>query len=170
MAGSWRLVLCSVVTMSGCYTYVPGEVGEISPPEEVRLRLAPVEAARVSDFLANDTRAIEGRVVESAADSVLLLVPVHSELRGNRVTTLNQRVQVARSGVIDVELKQLDRGKTYLTAAAAAGLLAYITVDRLFGPGGSNPNQPGVPPGEAVVPSFSFDLSGMIRSIFTVGR
>lgn len=152
---SRRLPLLALAPfVAGCYTFAPARVEDARPDQSVRVRLAPVEAARLADFADPTSRTVEGRMVEATADSVLLLVPSHSEVRGTRVETLFQRVQVGREGVLELELKSLDRPRTYLVSGLVfAGITAFV-VNRLAGGGGSEVVPPGGGPADAVIPAL----------------
>jgi hypothetical protein len=160
--------MLAATTLSGCYTYVPSGLGEIRPEEDVRVRLDPGEATRLESFVKRGTRAVEGKVVEQNGDSLLLLVESHSELRGDRVQTLHQRVQVAHSGVLDVELRRLDKGRTYMATGIAVAALAVIASKTIFGDGGGDGDGPGPPPDESVIPAFSWRFP--LRLLALIGR
>jgi hypothetical protein len=147
-----------VLLLGGCYTYVPADLGEVGPEQDVRLRLAPAEASRLDGFANEGERAIDGRVLAHEGDSVLVRVEAHSELRGVRVETLYQRVNVARPAVLDVELRELDKTKTYLLTGAAAAAIAALAANRLSSGGSRDPNGGG-DPNETLIPIFSVPLS-----------
>ena len=52
-------------------------------------------------------------------------VPVNSELRGIRTETLNQRVEIPRDAMVDVETKELSKGRTY-------GLVAFVVASLVW--------------------------------------
>ncbi len=157
MAGrtAWIAALSSL--LAACYTYVPSSLSEVTPEQEVRLRLGAVEAARLEDFARDGGRAVEGRVLSQDGDSVLVRVESHSELRGVRVQTLYQRIHVSRPAVLDVELRELDKGRTYLVTGAGVAAAALIAVDRLQGGGSDTPPNGGTP-NEALIPLLNLRL------------
>lgn len=101
-----------MICVAGCHTYAPSSLIEVAPPQSIRARLGPEEAERLSEYTRSNSRSVEGELVETSADSVMILIAVNSRLRGDRVQTFHQRVQVARSGILDVELKELNRPRT----------------------------------------------------------
>lgn len=149
----WGVVLCVLALAPGCYTFAPARPEDARPQQSVRVRLAPSEAGRLADFTDPQTRALEGRMVEATADSILIMVPSHTELRGTRVETLFQRVQVGRDGVLEMELKSLDRPRTYLVSGLAFAALVGFAIDRLTGKGGSDVIPPGGGPNDTVLPA-----------------
>jgi hypothetical protein len=163
---AWRLILlAATLTAGGCYKYVPSGLDQVAPKSAIRARLDPAEAARLDDFVTTGTRAVDGEVVSLGPDTLLVLVEVHSELRGTRIQSLNQRVSIARSGILDIETKELDRGRTYSTVIAASLALGVIAADRIFGQGGSSREGPGPPPDEARIPLFSLSLPFRIMGL-----
>jgi len=149
------------MVVAGCSVYTPASVDEISPRSAIRARLDPDEAARLDSFARK--RVIGGTLLEVRPDSILVLVDVHSELRGNRVRTLQQRVQVARSGIVEVESRHLDRERTYLVIGLSVVGTAIFAANQIFG--SENPGQPkgGSSPNEAHVPWLRFRLPWHLR-------
>lgn len=156
---AWRRTLAvGLLAAAGCYEYVPSGLDEIAPRQQVRARLAPAEATRLEDFVTTGTRAVEGEVVSIGRDTILVLVEVHSELRGTRIQSLNQRVSIGRAGILDIESRRLDRGRTYGAVLGGALAIGIFAADRIFGDSGSSTDDPGPPPDEARVPLFSFSV------------
>ncbi|GMV04958.1 MAG: hypothetical protein AMXMBFR53_12380 [Gemmatimonadota bacterium] len=151
-------VLALLALASGCYTFAPTRPEEARPQQAVRVRLAPAEAARLADFADPSTRSLEGKLVEATGDSLLLLVPSLTELRGTRVETLHQRVQVGRAGILDMEVRNLDRPRTWLVSGLAFAAVVAIAVDQLSGNGGSEVVPPGGGPNDAVLPSVRIPI------------
>lgn len=165
MAGRtvWIAALASL--LAGCYTYVPSSLSEVTPEQDVRLRLGALEAARLEEFAGNGARVLDGRILSQDGDSLLVRVESHSELRGVRVETLYQRIHVARPAVVDVELRELDKGRTYLLTGAAVAAVALIAVDRLQGGGSETPPNGGTP-NEALIPMLRLRLPVHVLSLF----
>lgn len=150
--------LLALALASGCYTFAPARMQDARPDQAVRVRLAPAGAVRLADFADPETRTVQGRMVEFSGDSLLLLVPSHTELRGTRVETLFQRVQVGRDEVLELELRYLDRPRTYLVTGLAAVAVGAFALDRLAGRGGSDVVPPGGGPNDALIPSVRIPL------------
>ena len=144
-------ILVVLVSTAACQTYVPSSLDEVGPSQVVRARLASSEADRLREFRRTNSRSIEGEIVGEDVDSILLLVEVNSRLRGNRVETFHQRLQVARAGILDVELRQLDRSRTYLVVGGAAVGLVVFAVTRLVGGAGLVDNDGGPPPDDTLI-------------------
>jgi len=148
------VTLLIAAALPACYSYVPASFPEVSPAQTVRVRLAPAEAGRLSEYVKAESRTMDGTFLEEGADSVMMEVASFSELQGTRVQTFRQRVNIARSGILDVELKELNRPKTYLVTGLTAAVAVFIAVDKLAGNRGSDTNQPEPVPNDARRPRF----------------
>lgn len=147
-----------VPLLQGCYVYRSADVSEAPMGARVRARLAPAEAARLEAFTVEGTRALDGRVEEVVGDSVMMAVTVHSELQGNRIRNLEQRVQVERSSIIDLELRQLDRGRTAFLVGIGGAVVISAALLKARNTGTVNPG-PQLPPDDAVwIPLIRFAL------------
>lgn len=145
--GGWTLVLAAA--LPACYSYRPASIPEVSPEQTVRVRLAPGEAGRLSEYVRAESRTMDGTFLEEGRDSVMMEVASFSELEGTRVQTFRQRVNIARAGILDVELKELDRPKTYLVTGLAAAVAVFVAIDKLTGNGGGDTNRPVPVPNDA---------------------
>ncbi len=150
--------LFSAGLLSACYTYRPVEIADLAPQLEVRARVTGAESDRLSEILGSDDRVIEGTIEEIDANNLLLLVPVVSAFDRTRGGALSQRINVARSGVVEVELKQLDRARTGVMFGAITAVIGALVLRQLNQDqgGGDNPVPP--PPPEDGVLRFPIRL------------
>lgn len=149
---AFRLPLIAFLLLStACYSYTPGSVDAVAPDTDVRARLSATEADKLSEYMPRDSRVLEGKVLERNGDSILMLVPVLSELRGNRVETLHQRLEVNRSGIVDLELRQLDRGKTWLIVGGGTAAVAAVVINSVVLGSSSDRGRPGDGGSELVI-------------------
>lgn len=153
------ILLLSLPALVGCHAYRAGTPEDLRTGTEVRARLSPGEAGRLESLVAPRNRALEGRIEEVDPDSVLLRVTVHNELRGARVQTLQQRVRVARSGILDMEVREMDRFRTGILVGGAVAVLTAVAIDR-WGGGGEGGDDPGPPPAEARIPLLRVFIGG----------
>ena len=140
--------MLGVGLLSACYTYQPIEIADLTPELEVRTRVSGAEADRLSEFLGSDDRVIEGTVADLGANSFLLVVPVVSSIeRGGRGGGLSQRVEMQKSGVIEVEVKELDRTRTGIVAGVLGVAIGAMVIRQLNQDqgGGENPVPPSPP-------------------------
>ncbi len=139
--------------VAGCQTFQPTSFDRVSPGERVRARVNSAWADSLDALLQRDGRVVEGTVVEKPDGALLLEVPVQSELRGIEFQTINQRVRIPESAFVELELRELDRGRTLGVAALAGAIVAAFVVQQLSKesgggtiPGGGGPVESPVGP------------------------
>jgi hypothetical protein len=130
----------------GCYTYHPVGQADLRPEMPVRAHLSPSQAAELAEYLPSEAdRLIEGTVVENGRDELMLLVPVTTaNVRGVR-EKLNQRLGIPFDGIVEIEHKELDRGKTAVISVGGViltGLFLFETLGPGFGGGNSGSEGP----------------------------
>ena len=132
-----RSLLLLLPFCTACYTYAPVELSSVTPGSMVRARIAADQMARVEPLVGRSTRVLDGVLVDAGADSLLIEVPAATRTTtGGGIQVLNQRLSIPRTGVTEVELKRLSRGRTMGLIAVGTAALGYIIVDALnIGPG-----------------------------------
>jgi hypothetical protein len=128
----------------GCYTYEPVRLGDVPVGADVRARVSSGEAERLREVIGREDRLIEGTVVEDGADELLLDVPVVSAVQ-RRGETLNQRLSLPASEILEVELRRLDQLRTGSVLAVALGAGIALLVSQLEGGRGDGPTDPQPP-------------------------
>ncbi len=144
--------------LTGCYTYGPMEMSALTPDLEVRTRVTGAEADRLAEFLGSDSRIIDGTVQEIDDDNLLLLVPVLSSIERGRGGDLNQRIEILRDGLVEIEVKQLDRARTGVMFAAATVALGVVVIGQLNQDQGGGEPPVITPPPEDRVFRFPFSF------------
>jgi hypothetical protein len=139
----------------GCYSYAPVELEQVTPGAQARARVSPQEAARLSESLGRQDRLIEGQVIETGSDRLLLAVPMTTGSVGLAPRQFHQRIELTRSGMLELEERKFSPLKTGLVIGAAAILAGAATAAAFAaldaGDGDSKPN-----PDRIVVPLFRF--------------
>ena len=120
------------MTTSACYAYSPSTVGDLNMGDEIRARLTAVQFDEIEEHIPGGDRILEGNVIEANGDGILLEVPVASTLEGMRVQSFKQRLDIPAEGITEVELRSLDRNRTYLVSGVAAALAGFIIWDQLL--------------------------------------
>lgn len=144
------MTLC--LAAGGCYSYRPIDVSDVRSEMEVRARLSTSQAEELSEALPLEDRLLEGTVVDNSSMELTLLVPVAHTSRSGRVETLSQRLGIPWSGILEVELKQLDRWRTGILSATGALFVGFVLYKTL-GEGSSSETPGGGPgPQEALIP------------------
>lgn len=137
-------LLCSlsILGSTACYTYAPTSLDVLPVDSRVRARLSTAEQDRLQlgELLQREDRVLEGRVTAPDADTLRLLVTVlPAEDWGFRTRELRQQLAIPRNGIVELEIKELDRTKTGLVAAIGSVALAAILANQLFGWFGGEP-------------------------------
>ena len=137
-------VLVVIVSVTGCYSYVP--VQSPVPGTEVRARLKADAAIRRSQGLDDPITRIDGVVVESSAQALALDVLVARSSSAFQNVTLRDTVRLESSEIEWVLQRKFSTARTALlvvgAGAAAAGIIAGI--DQVVG-GTDDPTDPGTP-------------------------
>lgn len=144
--------------LGACYSYARIETAELHPGMSVRARVNGATAEQIEPILGiSDARLLSGTLISSTPDTFIVEVPaVYMAEVGSSIQTLNQRVSIPRSGLLEIESRKLNRVKTYAIAGAAAVLVGgYILKSTVLDPGGERPPPGGGGP-ELRIPIFGF--------------
>lgn len=121
----------------GCYTFQPYAAEELGVGEDVRVRVTGAFSDSLAPLLGRaEARVVEGEVVQDEPNSVMIQVPVNRDLRGMRLETISQRVQIPHDAFVDVEIRQLSKPRTIGTIAAVTGAAAVIVITQFSGDNG----------------------------------
>jgi hypothetical protein len=122
---------------TACYTYAPVEISNVTPGSMVRARIAADQMARVEPLVGRQIRVLDGVLVDASVDTLLIEVPAATRtITGGGIQVLAQRLSIPRTGVTEVELKRLSRGRTFGLIAIGTAAIGYIIIDALnIGPG-----------------------------------
>lgn len=153
-------LLPAALLLAGCHTFQPASYDRISPGEQVRARVNSAWADSLDAVLQRDGRVVEGTVVEKGERGLMLEVSVQNELRGIQFQTLSQRVAIPEDGFVELELKELDRGRTWGVVALAGVAVGILVAQQLTSDtgGASNPGGGGPTEGRITRPVFSIPL------------
>jgi hypothetical protein len=123
--------------MAGCYTYAPLDPVSTQPGTSVRARVSPTIAQQLEPLLGMETRLLNGTLIASGPDTLIIEVPTSTRTHASgAMITLRQRVSVARSGLLELESRRLNRGRTaVVVAGSTVGLGAVVLGAYVLGPG-----------------------------------
>ncbi|MGQ0640183.1 MAG: hypothetical protein ACT4P6_05325 [Gemmatimonadaceae bacterium] len=139
---------------AGCYSYARIQPAEIQPGVDVRARLSAITSDHIAPLLGTTPRLLTGKLISDARDTVVMEVPTMTQTSiGSTVQTLHQRVTVPKSGVIEWEIRTLNRTRTYALVGGAAAIFAAVLINALQGEPGSE-RLPGGGGVDALVPVF----------------
>jgi len=142
-----RLALFAPALVAGCYTYAPVQSSTLAPGTGVRARVSATAAERVAPLLGvSDARVLTGTLIDNQSGTLIVEVPTLASLTvGSSGQTLNQRISITPSDLVEIESRRLDRQRTGLVIGAAVIVGASATVAALKGgpgldrpPGGSS--------------------------------
>jgi len=133
------VAVAASVVLSGCFSYIPIEPGDVEPGVSVRARVSPAAGARIAPLLgATDARKLDGTVITRSADTMIVEVPTVVTNNGEFGRTPNQRVSIFRSDLIELEVRRLDRMRTMGLIGGAAVVLGSALVSALKGEPGKD--------------------------------
>ncbi len=142
-----RLALLMPALLAGCYTYAPVPSSSLSPGTGVRARVSATAAERVAPLLGvSDARVLTGTLIDNQSGTLIVEVPTLAQASvGTGGQSLNQRISIAPTDLVEIESRKLDRQRTGLVVGVAAIVAASATVAALKGgpgldrpPGGSS--------------------------------
>ncbi len=148
-----------VLVLQGCYTYTPIDVADLQPDMEVRAEITPAERDALADVLPGDDRSLDGTVISTNDTGVMLQVTAVTTQQGIRMESLDQRVEVDRAGLLEVQVKERDSARSAgLIALVTAGVIALVVI-ALDSGGAEDPGNIGPPPPQdAVIPLVRIPL------------
>ena len=138
----------TALLLAGCYSYATLDPVATTPGTDVRARINAQTADMLEPLLGMETRLLTGTVIATAPDTMIIEVPTAaSDATGGGIVRLKQRVSVPRSGILELESRTLQKGRTALVAVGAtAGITALIVGGYVLGPGKEKlPGEPGGP-------------------------
>ena len=132
-----------LTTLSGCYSYARVSPETVPAGTGVRGHLSPVGASIVEGITGRASRTLDGSFVRSDADTIVFSVPIPRSAVELRSEALHQFIGIPRGEVVDLELRRLDRTRTYGLAAALGAVAAYVLIETLSGESGGTGQGPG---------------------------
>lgn len=136
-------VVAASVLLSGCFSYLPIEPGDVEPGLSVRARVSPAAGARIAPLLgATDARKLDGTVITQSADTMIVEVPTVITENREFGRSPNQRVSISRSDLVELEVRRLDKTRTMGLVGGAALIVGSALLKTLKGEPGKE-NLPG---------------------------
>ena len=123
---------------AGCYSYTAAQPSSIAPGVTVRARITAAAGASVAPLLGTTPSSLTGKLISDLRDTLIIEVPaVMAAEIGSSVQTLHQRVSIPRSEIVFLEIRELNRARTYGLFGGAALILGWALIDVLKGEPGS---------------------------------
>ncbi len=145
------LALCAAAALLlGCYKYVPATLSTVPTGSNIRAVLSTEAQADLRSRVGMDVDLLEGKLLESNDDEVWVSVrSVAASGMLDGTQPLYQRIDVPRQGVVRVDVRRLDRLRTYTLIGVAAGAAVFVAA-QAFGEGGPGPEPPNGGPSDRV--------------------
>ena len=128
---------------SGCYNYVPTEVGAVPPGEDVRVQVTRAGAEEFARITASNELRVEVRgEYEGLQNGTLFLrIPVVRDPTGLR-PPIQQVVRLPEAEVLAVDRRQLSVGKTAALVGVGVGAVGFLItqVFEVFSDSGRDPD------------------------------
>lgn len=129
---------------TGCYAYRPATLSDIRSGDQVDVLLTPAQHEELEASLLGSDRSLIGEVLEVGRDGLLMEVPLVTLESGIRVESLSQRLRIPTEGVADLEIRSLDKTRTYSLIGVATAGVGFLLWEQ-FGDertGGTRPPSP----------------------------
>ena len=143
------LIPALAILVSGCHYYAPAEISTLPPQAKIVVQLDDAELTRLLAYSDPRTRTVSGRFVSEFGDSVQMVV---------RTPLAYRQVVIPKSSIIDLQLRHVDKRKSFLFSATAVGLVGTLAYLGFEGKGGSLAGGEGQGGDAALIPLFSFGL------------
>lgn len=151
--------LCLCLVLAGCYRYVPATLETV--PEGARVRaLLSASGEQRAKQLGVARRVVQGTVLSRDGGVVSLFVPTVPISVEFGAGPLYQQLELAPEDILRVDVRELDKTKTFSLLAGGAAALTLVTV-RSFSGGGPGPRPN---PGNELPES----LRGWLVPLFTI--
>lgn len=146
----------AVPLLSGCFSYIPAELGTVPPGGEVRVYLTRVAMAQLPEEIPSGRPYLAGSLVSHERDSLMVRVPVASRQDGVHSVAIRQDVRVPTREILDFQRREFSPARTGLLVAGTVGLATAIILTIIEASGSER--GPGELPELSRVPLFSFPL------------
>lgn len=119
----------AVLLFSGCFSYIPTELGTLQEGGQVRVQMTRQGFAALPEIPNQSGPRLAGTLVSRNDDQLRLLVPITVEGLNK---TLGQQLVIQASDVVQFERRELSRTRTVI--AIAGGLVTatalYLTFEK----------------------------------------
>jgi hypothetical protein len=137
------LLVAGLTMMGGCYSYQVVPVNEVAPGRDVRVRISAAEAVRLGELIDRGDRSLDGQLLENTDSQVVL--GIASVTQTTALTAMQdpsghlmQRIAVPREGLLELEVRTLNRTRTAIVVGLLAAASATVAYTQFRGESASN--------------------------------
>jgi hypothetical protein len=113
---------------SGCYRYVPSQLGTVPPGQQVRVYVTQEALAKLTDLPATESTSLSGVLIRTEAQNVVVRLPVARRQSGFSMEVLGQDVFIPRDQILQIERRELNKPMTVVATVGASAALAGAVV------------------------------------------
>lgn len=107
--------------LTGCYSYIPAELGSVQPRERVLVHLTRQGWADIPELPGQTDNSVNGTVTSRSATRLVVRVPLIPAGGAGGSESFGQDVDIPLPEIIDVRRRRLDPVRTGLLVAAGVG-------------------------------------------------
>jgi len=142
----WFTIGTLLAAALGCYRYVPTTLDAVQAGDHVRAVLSPEAQRDLQDRVGIDVSILEGKLLDDG-DRVVVSMPTVKLASAFGAQSLHQNIDVQRGQIARVDVRQLDKFRTFGLIGIGAGVITFATVKAFAGGEPGSPNgQNGDPP------------------------
>jgi hypothetical protein len=148
---------CAAALLSGCFTYIPTQLGSVPQGAQIRVHLSPATQVALSTQTNRRIEDIlEGTLTGRQQDRLTLDVPIAAQQQGFFQSAIAQKVEVPEPGVVGIDVRRFSTSRTALLIGGGAAVTGGILTLLLHGGQGGGGSPP--PVEEIRIPLVSFGV------------
>jgi hypothetical protein len=117
------IAVAGLVSLGGCYRYIPSEPAAVPPGQRVRVFVTREALLQLGDFPVSGS-SLDGTLIRAEPANLVLRLPVATRQTGFSMEVLGQDVFLPREQVLQIERREMNRP---VTVALVAGGTAALT-------------------------------------------
>lgn len=144
----FRRTIILLLCCTACYRYAPIQGVATDAGQSVRVHLTDKGSVDLAPLIGPTILTLDGALSAAADTSISLSVTTAIARNGVETSWRGERVDIPRSAIASVQLRSLDKRRSWIVAAGSVGatIALGVTWNLLGGSfGGKNPPQNGGP-------------------------
>ncbi len=121
----------SLLGQSACFTYRSTSTTGLRPGNTVHMTLTDEGRQRLEPLLGGPTRSLAGQMQEVIGDTAVLLIDELETMQGDMLTQRRGRLRIPLADVASVQVRTVDRRRTWTLVAAAGATFAGVIIAAL---------------------------------------